>query len=111
MIFFSKIVFKNTFIENMTAICVKSVFIFAEDPRQCVNCPKMTMVFNGVENIAERHSGKDHYIGFVNQNTKSMLTIMLTWLTGVRQRLIFTEYVQQAFNEECEGIQKQGHQT
>ena len=48
----------------------------------------------GVENIAERHSGKDHYIGFVNQNTKSMLTIMLTWLTGVRQRLIFTEYVQ-----------------
>ena len=42
----------------------------------------------GVENIVERHSGKDHYIGFVNQNTKSMLTIMLTWLTGVRQRLI-----------------------
>ena len=38
------------------------------------------------------------------QNTNSMLTIMTTWLTAVRQRLILTEYAQQAFNEEREII-------
>ena len=33
----------------------------------------------------------DHYIEFVNKNTKRMLPIMATWLTGMRQLLIFTK--------------------
>ena len=50
----------------------------------------------------------DHYIEFVNKNTKRMLTIMATWLKGVRHRLMFTKNLGGEFNEECEEIQQKG---
>ena len=50
----------------------------------------------------------DHFIEFVNKNTKIMLTIMATWLTGVRHRLILTKNLEGEFNKECEKIQYKG---